>query len=966
MFATVLDHAPRSLSTASQSSPRDHYNEPRTYSSTTSRHSLDQLKSLRRELATDKAYEEGIFDTNTWENPATQRRGIENLKNHLDTSSWAKRGPLRRKGEQKLQLKKSWKNLSPNILLEAYLGPNGWRSELRRDTAKIRSHRLPIVLMQMHLRQEAEADLERHKDILDLLPSRREWRKVMKTVQSNGHMQADLDNYLHIFLGANDEDRCRRFFERDTQRPIFILNFLLRRGASFQQASTLDKLLKHFRSQACSTTEVTCRNGSSEAASQTPRPPKLSMGREDFDRLMTRFADHCRRVEPRFMTTLADIVAQRLGCLQQSRDPLKKVYHDQCKLFNFALENFAQRAHLDVRHKQAPNAYLWEAQRILLGLSDQLPKPLLVDKAGFKAIRAVLAGLPKNQAEAHSTRRHSPTWPPYLRPGDGMDEVMEPEESWTRVVQAGVMMQEAGFAKDENDEALDILQGLAADGTPTIQQRTLVDTKKPLRQWAASIKATRNAHEAWARFQQPPKEAQQPGLDEYAVMFEKLFARDADAAVGRLPGDNSLNYPTQEEPNLTEFEKLRLRPPGVDELYEMMKLDGIAPSGYCLRVLVFNAESLEKASRYLEESTLRWEQWSSLTAEDPDPKSLQEIPVDILSAYVAVCAKQRGQGPRHLLRAMRLVEARLGHEQHAWASYLWMPILKGLGRSHHSLGISLGEQLQLLTQLLEHIQKHHGSSSSLLERFANSLQRVLRRGVMQLSEDMRLDSSAETNTLRHLYDPDARQIQGDELEAMPPALSEGDEDFSSSMARHAATRLRELFGLLVTEEKQRRLLLGPNEASYLDAMLLRRDPVSAPIAHGYLVCLAFAGEFEVAARLVKWLIQEWSQDELVEELEGLDEMPYEADMLETLCAFRAFVEPTVEEATVDSVLDTLNTSRVGWAWPDDDQVQGYLETHHMASKDLREVLERMRQQRRQRQMSTDNAAKDEQDSGKMY
>ncbi|KAH6891080.1 hypothetical protein B0T10DRAFT_511531 [Thelonectria olida] len=940
-------HAPRAVSTTTPSPSRHHHTGPHSYTSTTDKHPLDQLRSLRRALATDKEHEENVLDASSWKKTATPRGGIDRRKIEQDTSAWAKRQPLRKKKEQKLRLKKTWKDLSPNVLLGAFLSKDGPNLELQRNAATIRSYRLPVVLMQMHLRQEAEADPQRNKDILELLPSEREWRKVMDIVEGNGHTKADLDNYLYILLGANDEDRSRRFFEKDTRRPIFILNFLLRRGASIWNVSTLDKLLKYFRSQACNTADVNGDNGTSnEAVLPRSRLAMQNMVGDNFDRLMSRFADHCRRVEPRLMTTLADIVAQRLEWLQQTQNPPQKVYYDQCKLFNSALETFAQRAHLDVRHKQAPNAYFWEAQRILLGISDQLPKPLLVDKSGFKAIRAVLAGLPKNQAEAHSAGRYSRAWPPYLRPGDGMDEVMEPEESWTRTVRAGVMMQEAGFSKDQNDEAIDILQGLGEDGTPTIQQRTLVDLKKSLRPWAASIKATRNAREAWGRFQHPPKDGQQPGLDEYAVMFEKLFARDADAALGRLPGDNSLNYPTQEEPNLTEFEQARLRPLGVDELYDKMKLNGIAPSGYCLRVLVFNSESLEKASRYLVESTMRWEQSSNLLADDPDPESLKEIPADILSAYIAVCAKQRGQGPKHMLRAMRLVEARLGREQHAWASYLWMPILKGLGRSHRHFGMSLGEQLRLAGQLFEHIQECHGPSSWLLQRLANTLKRILRREVMTLSNDLKLDRSAGTNSLRRLYDPDARQMHEDQPEANPPTLSEEEDGLPLSMVRKVVTCLKELFDLLVAEEKQRRRLLGPSEASYLDAMLLRRDPVSAPVAHDYMVCLAFAGEFEEAAGVVKWLIREWSQDQLVEELDGLDEVPCEADMWETLCAFRAFAEPMVEEATVDSILNTLNTSRVGWTWPDDGQVEGYLESQHMANKDLRAVLDRVCQQRR--------------------
>ncbi|KAI5466863.1 hypothetical protein BGZ63DRAFT_418615 [Mariannaea sp. PMI_226] len=929
-------HAPRALSARASPAPSPHHQSPRSDALEINRRSPNHLISLKNQLAADREREERTFDTSIWSKPT----------------------PLRRGTERRTRLKKSWTNLSPNALLESFLAANGPVDELRRDVAVIRSHRMPIVLMQMHLHHECEADPEKNKDLLELLPSRTEWQKIMTIVHENGHSKEDLDNYLYILFGVNDEDRCRRFLEQDTIKPIFLLNFIIRSRASIHCVSTLTDIIKYFQSQALGASQKAGDAGAPDGADLSrSRLAMLNMAPDDFIRSIHRLSDHCRRLEPRLMITLADIVAQRLRWHQHTPEMPKKMYHEQCKLFNNALKIFAERGHLEVRHKQIPNAYLWEAQRILLGTSDQLPKPLLVDKVGFEAIRAVLAGLPKNQAEGHSTRRYSRTWPPYLRPGDGMDEAMEPEDSWTRTVRAGVMMQEAGFSKDQKDEALDVLQGLAIDGTPSIQQRTLLSLKSSFRPWAASIKATRNAHEAWARFNNPPKEGQQPGLDEYAVMFEKLFARDIDPAVGRLPGDNSLNFPTQDEPNLTEFEKARLHPPGVDELYDQMKRVGIAPSGYCLRILVSNAESLEKASRYLLESTLSWEQSSSLLTGDPSTEALKEIPIDILSAYVTACAKQRGQGAKHILRAMHLVEARLGRSRHTWASYLWMPILKALGHSHQHLRISFEEQLRLAVQLLEHVQECHGASSTLFQRFASTLKRILRREVIKLSADMQSNTTTSSSSLSGLYQLDIWQAQGHDRGGEPPTWDEhGDEDaVPLTLARQAATRLKELFNLLVDDEKQRRKLLRPNEASYLDAMLSRQDPVSAPIAHDYMLSLAFAGEFEEMAKVVAWLIREWDQDQLIEELEGLDEMPYEADMVEALCAFRAFAEPILEEATVDSVLDTLNASRVGWTWPDDDQVQGYLDGRHMANKDLREVLEAASQQQRQRKSSTDGA-----------
>ncbi|KAK7408282.1 hypothetical protein QQX98_009540 [Neonectria punicea] len=874
---------------------------------------------------------------------------------------WTDPAPFRRGTERRLGMSKSWTNLSPSYLLESFFANGPPNDEVRKDTATLRTFRLPVVLMQMRLRHEVKADPENNGELLELLPSEMQWQKVMSAVYVNGHSEEDLKYYLHILLGANDEERCRRFLEQDTLKPIFILNFLLRTGSSIRNTSTLDRLLKYFRARSCSIVDGGSTDSNHEGETRTrTRLAMLNMMPDEFSRLMARFADHCRRLEPRLLTSLAETVAERIRWHQRTSGPAAKVYHTQCSLFNTALRTFASRAKLEVRHKQVPNAYFWEAQRILLGMSDQLSKPLLVNKSGFKAIRAALTGLPKNQAEVHSARRHLQTWPPYLRPGDGMDEKMEPDEAWTRTVRAGTMMQEAGFSKDQNDEALDILQGLAHDGTPAIQQRTLVKSKKQLRVWAASIKATRNAQEAWGRFQHPPVKGQKPGASEYAAMFEKLFARDADPTVGSLPGDNSLNFPTQEEVNLAEFEKARLRPPGVNELYERMKVNGIMPDGQCLRILVSNAESLRMAHRYLLESTMPRDNSSSLISNDPEPKLLREVPLEVFSAYINVCARETRHSRRHMLRAIRLIELRLAGEQHSWAPYLWAPILKNLGRHHRSLGISLKEQLQLALHLLERIQNCHGFPLSLFHRFARFLKSVLRQEVVTLLADLRLDGGAAMNPLVLLYDPAAREAQAaqePDPESEPPAVEKGEEDLPWVLARLAATRLKELFDALVAEEKKSQSLLGTNEVSRLDAMMLRRDPVLAPVAHDYMLSLAFTGEFEEMARVVKWLIQEWGQVQLIEELEGMNEVPCEADMFDTLCAFRAFAEPMLEQTIVDSALEALNASPVGWTWPDDLLVQGYLEgrLEDEANKDLSEVLEWVRQQRRQRQQTRDKA-----------
>ncbi|EEU46281.1 uncharacterized protein NECHADRAFT_38211 [Fusarium vanettenii 77-13-4] len=858
------------------------------------------IPGLRQQLAAEKKRE--VID----QLEDQERHESNRVQKTRRTGPVFEQNYLRHKVERRLKMQKGWSDQSPAVLLRQYLATERPNRSMQRQIAAIRSMRLPIVLIQMNLYQHVEADPENNEDIADLLPPKEQWDKLMSVLHHNGHTEENLNKYMNILFAETDEERCRLFLEDDQPKPTFILSYLLRLSSSFTEISTLDGIIQYVKERLRDTTDKVEPTSAVNKYAGRAATAMRKFAPEDFTQIMERLAFHCRRIEPRRLMELADAAADFIMRYEAKSGNSKETYHAQCKFFNTALNAVAGRTGSGPQRKSIPYAYIWEAQRILLGMSGGLPTALLVDRTGFKAIRAVLAGMPKNRDEIHSARRHSQTWPPYLQPGDGMDE------------------------------------------------RRQLGPDRDLAAWAASIKATRNAHEAWERFRHPPKPDMKPGLDEYAAMFQRLFAREADPDSGSLPGDTTLNYPTQEEANLTELEKSRLQPPTPAELYGMMRRQKLRPDEQCLTILVANAHSLDEAHEYLLDASTQQQNYANLTSPSPIADALKTIPLPVFSAYIDVCSKNASYRGRNMLRAIRLAEARLSRKNQNWASYIWAPILKNLGQHHYGLKLSLEAQLRLLLHLVDRIESTHGMTLLLFNRFTLTLRKILRREVEKLSAAVETNS-ADLSALAVLYD-----IGAEEAGVAPRKVSPVWDDSALSLIRSAGSRIKAFFYGLVLQEQDRVRQGEITDVSLLDGMRARRDPVMAPHAHDLMLALAFAGEFEEMAEVMKWLIREWSPTRLREEMEDLNEMPRDLDMLETLCVFRAFAEPMITQTKLDEVLTDFNTHGVYWEWPDDVTVEGYLDGRHHSNsnRELSEVLRWIRRRRTTRRAENEGWAMD--------
>lgn len=833
--------------------------------------------------------------------------------------------------------------MTTGTILRKVLGSEGDKLNWKKKVAEARSLRLPIILLQMMMRDEAQ----RHGDtaLLKLLPDDLEWRRLLVLVCRTGYTEKQLQDYRHILQGTSDDERCRRLLHLGGAAPMFLFSFLVRSSSRLTDVSTLAKLIESCHVYYAVGEQQRRGHGRDSPTAGSITEKALNLGQDKFDLVMRLLTRQCLRLEPRLIVKLAEVAARHIQSIATYAEEPRKLFLVQCEVFNKCLRIFRPHAGVQLAQRSLPNAYFWEAQRILLAMSDSLGKPLLLDRGGFRAIREVLAGQPKNQIEIHSSTRHAPTWPPYLQPGDGMDERADPEENWSRTVSAGMLMQEAGFAKDEHDDALDILQGMTTDGTPTIQQRALMGCGRHVGVWEASIRATRNAQEAWERFQNPPEAGAKAGPQEYAAMLEKLVLREADGGSRLLPGDKALNFPTHHEANLAEFERARLRPPSVAQLYHHMRLNGVKPRDNCLRILVANAESLDTAHRYLRESTEKGRVVRALMADEPEPASLRAVPMGLFAAYIQACSRTEGKrGGRQLMRAVRMAEMRLDADESRWSPYIWGLILKNLSQHHRALRMSLSEQVDMFLHVTERIEHSHGLHLSTFVQLAKCIRKATRREVVKLLADLESGETTKRSHVWQLYDRQAAASTTTDGHRLPSGKPH------SASARtplfllnSAADRIKEIFDTLVERESKSRAVLDAQNVAALERISARMDPVRSDHVHEYTLSLAFVGEFGEMARTLRWVMEQWSQEDVVEAMAGLDEPPAHGDFFEALCAFRLLAEPMLDRETVSTVRTSAAGLPLGWTWPDDEAVAAYAEMQHDESiAALRRVLDWVR------------------------
>ncbi|MBE3050347.1 hypothetical protein IMZ48_49195, partial [Candidatus Bathyarchaeota archaeon] len=301
---------------------------------------------------------------------------------------------------------------------------------------------------------------------------------ILNSACRNGYKRGKLEHWLSILKAPTSDAMVELFLSRGSLHPPALLNLILRPSAVFTERSTFVSLLKYIATWYAE-----------------KRPLSSASEPEPFRITIRRLASHCCRSWPDLLPVVARLAATHIQSGIASTFPQNEVYARRTTTYNYYIQLFAV---VPDRRALRYMDFVWEAQRVLLAMSSELQEPLILERKSFTAIRLVLLGLRKTDSERDAAQRWGRSWPPYKIVRDGLDEQKDPEDEYTRPIQAGITMQESGYAREPIDDVIDTLAGTAPDGTPTIQYRAhLLGLIKHGHKvggeeiWATKVRATR-------------------------------------------------------------------------------------------------------------------------------------------------------------------------------------------------------------------------------------------------------------------------------------------------------------------------------------------------------------------------------------------------------------------------------------------------------------------------------------------
>ncbi|RYP71824.1 hypothetical protein DL770_008062 [Monosporascus sp. CRB-9-2] len=568
----------------------------------------------------------------------------------------------------------------------------------------------------------------------------------------------------------------------------------------------------------------------------------------------------------------------------------------------------------------------WRAQKVLLALSDNLDRRLIINKLSFRAIRQVMIGLKRSAEERWVAMRYAKTWPPYRQDFDGLDAKRTPEDDYSRSMKAGILMKQEGYTEDDYDRALDILGGSSAE-SPTIQTRSLPpkewkDDKEQwnfFNRWGMKIRATRNVNEAWSVFTTFPDIA--PNVQVYGEMFLKLQARELHEETDLLPGDSRETFPVHHN-NLTEYELARQSPPTVTELYDQMISRGIKPEGHCLYALVRNARTIEDGLRYLRDSPLDPVSVNSIALfKLPSYRALLRIPLLAFNSYIQLLCRlqpdRRGRQKFHtdeiirIRHAITLIKERLKPHTTEGATFQppWHAVFRALARPHICLtnggqAEDDAEALRTSTDLLSSVVTTVGMDPEIFQYYCRTIQKV---AVSRLAS---LQSSTENPYSQGF----AATAAGEHV-----PLVTGRQDI-----------LRELKAFF------NKLVASVEQAGGLEAPMFLHN-IGPLHLHTYMRTLAFLEDTDGMVDVMRWMLRNRSY--LDEEAERKSSRG-PALIAKTLCVFQAFAGPQLSAEQADEMarhMDAVAEAGGNWRWPTPEEVDRYVQS------DLRDGSPRLRQ-----------------------
>lgn len=693
-----------------------------------------------------------------------------------------------------------------------------------------------------------------------------------------------------------------------------------------------------------------------------------------FPRVLEGLCCQASLVQPGAMPDIANLAVSHIQAIPRKCRHFQKAYRFQCRVFNSAIQAVSRLSKVSPYEHSSSN---WIAIRTLLSMSTNLAQALIIEGESYRAIRQVLLALPKTDSERDTASTLSSSWPPYRVLRDGMEEKADTEDFLGRAVKVGFMMQEGGYAKTENDSIMDILGGMAPDGSPTIQTRANYPRhlNVPQGAWAALIRTTRNAQEAWALFKHPPEPGAKPTSEVYLELMQKIVAKPADPAHHNLPGDGREVFPF-DETNLSDYEKARLLPPSIPELIEEMSNTGVPIQGRMLAWLIgHQSPSFEAALQYIDHSDLNEEAKSELkwcieecqrpTPDSPDrPPLSKNLPSDFLRAIIALACNLQ---PRYTNRSPNFIPGPNIYSIHhaiwlartAWSSEHvsppgagpWELIMKALNKPKVAVSPrdNSFELVRLALKVLENVEAQGVPNLGMFCSFSN----VIRNAVwtkLPFLMDPSFKIKVGDQEFMSLYKARSPQLMipqgpnvfrksdsadneavGSWREILTPIFKNSQSGVAKhrthyEIVREASTKLKALWRTLATT--------GPaNQAC-------AKVGVTATHVNSYMRTLAAVGDVEEMVLLLCWVVRDWAPV-----ADCLPSKPSTRRLHGALCAFRAFAEPLLDESTVVSLRQEVDTYiREGGRvyWPDLQDIEAYTAKNDARGnhRNLYEVIQR--------------------------
>ncbi|KAI0121899.1 hypothetical protein F4814DRAFT_406901 [Daldinia grandis] len=794
--------------------------------------------------------------------------------------------------------------------------------------AQQRTDRLPLLMFQAWMAtQDIRNEPKLFKSIRSITSS--DWADRLHGLAIRGWSKEDIDHWIWILSGENGDVRIQRLISTEIPKPIFLVMLMSRSNETFRQATSLLSLMEYVSKHYINF------GSPSSGDNVTLSRRRMNLTVTQFLLLLRRLINHVRRQWPRLIITVARFTMNYIQELPPND------YHKKCRVFNSALQFFTQPAATQPLLNMEFN---WRAQRLLLAMSNNMDKPLIINKASYRAVRKVMIGLKKSKTEKAVAVRYSKSWPPYRQDFDGFDAKRTVEDDYSRSVKAGVLMKEAGYPDDKYDQALGVLGGLGPN-SPTVQTRSLPpkewkgeeQDRNLYSHWATMIRATRNRQEAWKVFNDLAIETgKPPNTQVYAEMFMKLQARLIPQTSTSLPGETRENFPIHDA-NYSEYELARLSPPTVAELYDQMISHGVKPEGHCLNTLLSNASSLQEGTRFLRDSGINPASINALGLfKQPSYDALRRIPLLVFRSYVQLLCRlqpnRRGQEKlplEELFRirhAINLVKFRLrpGTTEGSTFRPPWAIILRTLGRPHMCLinGTQMSNDaaaLSMSMDVLQSVQKTAGIDPDIFLYLCRTVQKAAVSRLESRDPSITENSTMETSLIHYSHD--------------------------------VLETLRSLFAQVSMSVD-----IPRTESKKLEVPQFIHNMGPAHL-HAYMRALAFLEDTVTMKELLQWMLT--NRTYVDEEAERIESRGH-ALIAKTLCAFQAFAGPSLrneEQEDLITQMENATETRGSWRWPTPEEVDAYVQS------DLRGGSRRLQQRILAKQWYTSSQEESEEEIG---